>query len=167
MPKQEYDSKKTSIAQISAPYTNKRYAPLFHAGDRVLDYGGGRYDLAKDYMALKGVRVDIYDPYWRTAEHNKAVLTKFRKKAPDVIVCANVLNVIKEDSIVADVVKKIKGLKGKNTIVIFCVFERDKTGIGTETSKGWQRNDKSADYGRFILPYFPDAIRQNNFWIVR
>lgn len=167
MPKQEYDSKKTSIAQISAPYTNKRYAPLFHAGDRVLDYGGGRYDLAKNYMATKDVMVDIYDPYWRTAEHNKSVLAKFRKKAPDVIVCANVLNVIKEDSIVADVVKNIRHLAGKNTIVIFSVFERDKTGIGTKTTMGWQRNDKSADYGRFILPYFPDAIRQGNFWIVR
>lgn len=162
--KQRYDSKKTSRPQKSAPYT--KYAHLFRVGYRVLDYGGGKYDIAKDYMATKGVNVEVYDPFWRTPAHNKMVLDKFKKKSPDIIICANVLNVIMEDEIVEDVVRKIKKLTGKHTIVIFCIHQGDKSGIGKPTTDGYQRNERAEDYYKFILPYFPTATRNERFWIV-
>lgn len=161
---QKYDSADTSLAQISAPYT--KYPNLFHYGDRVLDYGGGKYDLAKEFMADKGVNVYVFDPFNRTPAHNKSVLAKFKKNKPDVIVCANVLNVIMENIYVIDVISKIKHLAGKNTTVIFSVYEGDKSGFGKPTTKGFQRNTRAKGYADFILPYFPNAIRKGNFWIV-
>lgn len=158
---QEFDSAGTSVNQIASIYKLKN---IFKKGDRVLDYGGGKYDTATEFMAKKGVSVQVYDPFNRTPEHNRMVLKRFMNKAPDVIVCANVLNVIKEPEIIVDIVQNIKRLAGRNTKVLISVYERDKTGIGVRTDKGWQRNERAEEYGKFILPYFTFAFRKGNVW---
>lgn len=158
---QKYNSADTSINQIASVYKLKG---IFKKGDRVLDYGGGKYDTATEFMADKGVKVFVFDPFNRTPAHNRSVLARFKKNKPDVIVCANVLNVIMEDNYVIDVIRKIKHLAGKNTAVIFSVYEGDKSGFGKPTVKGYQRNTRASGYADFILPYFPNAIRKGNVW---
>ena len=110
----------------------------------------------KDY----GCKVKVYDPYNRSATHNNAVLGYFSSKRPDYIVCANVLNVIKENEIVGSVVSAIKSLSGRSTIAIFCVYEGNGSGHGTRTTKGWQRNQKTESYVPIIKRYFPNVVKR-------
>lgn len=158
---QKYDSADTSIAQICAIYTNftkpkyyttgKKVGPkIFAKGDNVLDWGGGKYDLGKEYMAGYGINVSVYDPFNRSAAHNNAVLRKFKTKRPDVIVCSNVLNVIAEDHVIRDLIKNIRKYTGPNTLVIFSVYEGNRSSIGHPTTKGYQRNEPTINYLRFL-----------------
>ncbi len=165
---QKYESKDTSLAQVCAVYTTftKPNNRLFRKGDRVLDYGGGKYDLGKEFMKGYGVNVSVYDPFNRTPSHNKAVMQKFKRTPPEVIVCSNVLNVIQEESVIKGIVKEIKGLCGRNTIVIFSIYEGNKTGVGKPTTKGYQRNEPTMSYLRFMTP-FANAIRKGKFIICR
>ena len=158
---QKYTSENTSINQISAPY---RLKGVFHKGDRVLDYGGGKYDTATEYMASKGVKVSVYDPFNRTAEHNRSVIARFKNNPPNIIICANVLNVIAEDMIVLDVIRKIRNLAGFNTLVLFSVYEGDKSGKGKPTIKGYQRNEPAKAYFNMISHYFSDVTRKGNIF---
>lgn len=168
MTTQRYTSEDTSLAQVCAIYSTftKPGKNIFRPGDSVLDYGGGRYDLGKEYMARHGVDVHVYDPYNRTPSHNSAVLRRFKNKRPDFVVCSNVLNVIKEDGVIRDVVKNIRSLCGKDTVAIFSVYEGDRTGIGRPTSKGYQRNQPTRDYERYMSG-FSSVDRKGRFIFCR
>ena len=159
--KQQYDSSKTSLNQVSAVY--KQFPGLFPPGTRVLDYGGGRYDKARDYMVPKGVDVQVYDPFNRSKVHNDRVMKEMRKR-PDVIVCSNVLNVIAEDDVIRDVVGRIRRLCKSSTVVVFLIHEGKGNGIGAPTSRGYQRNAKAQDYARFMTP-FGKSLRKGRFYI--
>lgn len=158
---QEYSSKDTSIPNISRAISFYRDRFGFRKGSVVLDYGGGRYDRAIEDAKKHGYKLVVYDPFWRTDAYNRASIETF-KKSPDYITCGNVLNVIKENYIVEDVVKKIHSLARKGTVVIFSVFERNKSGKGELTSKGWQRNEKTDAYLPLICRYFPNTIKVQN-----
>lgn len=161
---QKYSSRDTSVPQVSRAITeyDKRFG--FRKRSTVLDYGGGRYDLAIDYAKNHGFNLYVYDPFWRTDAYNKKSLMMFTK-SPDYIVCANVLNVIKEDAIVEDVVRKIRKLAKKETTVIFVIYERNKDGIGTATAKGWQRNQSMDDYLPLLRAYFPHIYKKYGMFI--
>lgn len=145
---QKYSSKDTSINVV-----NKIYKVMnFDGVKTILDYGGGKYDSNKEYMLQKGCEVYVYDKYNRDAKHNQEVVDKMRKDTPDCIVCSNVLNVIFEDEVITDILNDIKSFGSKR--IIFAIYEGDKSGIGKETSKGWQRNTKAKDYLPIIEGYF-------------
>lgn len=153
--KQEYSSADTSLNQVSRAFTIYQSKIGFIPGSEILDYGGGKFDAAVAFMKNYGCNVKVYDPYNRSPTHNSAVLNHFSKKKPDYIVCANVLNVIKENEIVGSVISAIKSLSGKSTVVIFCVYEGNGSGHGAKTTKGWQRNQKTDSYVPLIKRYFP------------
>lgn len=156
---QSISSKDTSIAQVSKAITTYQTKIGFVRGSTILDYGGGKYDLAIVYMGLRGCKLVVYDPYWRTQQYNKHSIDVF-KKNPDYITCANVLNVIKENEIVEDVVSKIRRLSRSGTTVIFSIYEGNGTGVGKRTTKGWQRNQKIDSYMPLIRRYFPNAVKK-------
>lgn len=160
--KQEYSSADTSLNQVSRAYTVYQSKVGFRRGSYILDYGGGRFDTAKDFMKQYGCTVRIFDPFNRTKAHNDSVLAYTRKHTPDYIINANVLNVIKENEVVDDVVRNISRLAGKNTLCIFCVYEGNGTGRGTRTTKGWQRNQRTASYVPVIQRYFTNVERRFN-----
>lgn len=163
--KQEYTSSETSINQIPAVYT--KFPQAFGKGDRVLDYGGGKYDTTKEYMAQFGVKVDVYDPFNRSVAHNKKITDAYKMKKADVIVCANVLNVIKEPEVIEGIIHEIMyKYAGANTIVIFQVYEGDKSGKGKVTTKGYQRNQPASSYSVFFKrAYRGKMIRKGRFFI--
>lgn len=140
---QQFTSKDTSLKQVCKIYKNRE----FPTGAKILDYGGGAYDEGVKYMANKGVTVNVYDPYNRSEDHNKKALSV----EPDYIICANVLNVIKEDEIIKGILKEIRSY---NKPVMFCMYEGNRTGKGTPTKKGYQRNQKTAEYLGIISEYF-------------
>ena len=164
--RQQYTSSETSINQIPAIYT--QFLNEFAKGDRVLDYGGGKYDTAKDFMKQYGVKVSVYDPFNRTESHNKKVIEDFKLKRADVIVCANVLNVIKEDEIIEKIIHEILyRYAGPQTIVFFQVYEGDKSGKGKVTTKGYQRNQSAQTYMKYFKKVYGGKVtRKGRFFII-
>lgn len=158
---QQYTSKGTSLNQVSRAFTVYQEKIGFRPGSLILDYGGGKYDTAADYMAKHGSKVLVYDPYNRTPKHNKAVLDVVHRVKPNYIVCANVLNVIKENDIMYDVIRTIRLLCGPRTVVIFTMYEGNGTGHGKMSKNDcWQRNQKIDSYLPMIRFYFPEAIKK-------
>lgn len=157
MIKQKYTSADTSINVVNLVY--KKFP--FEKGSVILDYGGGKYDTNKEYMATKGVKLMVFDPFNRSKTHNMQVL-KRTKNGVDYIVCSNVLNVIAEPEIIHDVIENIRQLAGKKAKVIFAIYEGDKTGKGKVTTKGYQRNQKTTDYLNIINNYFNYTHKKGN-----
>lgn len=154
--RQEYTSADTSINTISAVY--KILGSL--CGEVILDYGGGKYDSNKNYMEqMYNTLVLVYDPYNRTLEHNHKVLSYFTKKPARHVVCSNVLNVIKEDEVILEILRHIYSLMDKNGWLYIKIYERDKSGIGCKTTKGWQRNQKLSEYIPFVEKAFNNKCK--------
>lgn len=148
--KQQYTSANTSINTVSAVYK------LIDTPNTViLDYGGGKYDTNVEYMLQKcNSRVLVFDPYNRTPEHNSKVIQYFKLNPAKIVVCSNVLCVIKEDEIILDILGNIRDLMDYYGILYIRVYERDKTGVGCRTTKGWQRNQCIESYIPFIQQVF-------------
>ena len=158
---QQFSSANTSIRQVSRPYkvivTKLGISPR----SLILDYGGGRFDDAIDFMRPYGCPVLVYDPYNRSAEHNRSVMERVRRTKPKYIICANVLNVIKENNVLESVVRNIKRLSGPNTVCIFSVWEGNGTGHGKQSGPDqYQRNQKTDSYLPLIRRYFPNAVKR-------
>ena len=149
---QKYTSANTSINTVSAVYK------LIDTPNTViLDYGGGKYDTNAEYMLQKcNSRVLVFDPYNRTPEHNSKVIQYFKLNPAKIVVCSNVLCVIKEDEIILDILGNIRDLMDYYGILYIRVYERDKTGVGCRTTKGWQRNQCIESYIPFIQQVFGD-----------
>lgn len=146
---QKYSSKNTSINTISKIY--KQYN--FKENSIILDYGCGKYDTSIEFMKNKNCIVLPYDKYNRDENTNKNSL-EISKQNLDYIVCSNVLNVIYEKHIIEDILKHIFNLSNKDTIILFSIYEGNKSGIGQETSKGYQRNEKLNSYLPLLEKYF-------------
>lgn len=143
--RQEYSSKDTSISVVNKVYKQYNFRPF----TTVLDYGGGKYDKNKDYMQQKQVNVLVYDKYNRSEEENLYALSVPHY---DYLVCSNVLNVIKEDVIIDEILKHMRSLNAD--LYLFAVYEGDKSGTGKVTKKGYQRNQKLAFYKSLLEQYF-------------
>lgn len=110
-------------------------------GKHVIDVGGGKYD---DNIVLGKERYDcdiaVYDPYNRTEEHNREVLSgKY-----DFVVCSNVANVIDSDEARYELYELCKSLC---KITYLTVYERNGNGIGEYVSDdSYQANRKLKDY---------------------
>lgn len=164
---QKYTSKDTSINTVSAVYKKVN----FLKGTAILDYGGGRYDTNKKYMKDNfNCNVLVYDPYNRSIEHNQKVRQYFEKSPALFVVCSNVLNVIQEDIIILNILGDIYKLMDKQGTLYIKIYERDKSGIGCETNKGWQRNQRTDAYIVYIQQVFGincDIKKKNNILIVK
>lgn len=121
-PDQEYDSANTSINSTKLPaiYKSIQFTP----GEVILDYGGGKFDNAVNYLADMDVTLLVYDPYNRSKEHNKMVLDDIRHNSKvDATICSNVLNVIKEPEVRLSVLRNIKKLTRPGGEVYITVYE--------------------------------------------
>lgn len=156
---QKYTSANTSINTVNAVYKKVEFLP----NTLILDYGGGKYDSNVKYMAERGVKVLVYDPFNRSPMHNSNVLNSIKYTKPTFIVCSNVLNVIAEKSEIEKVCEHISKLGGKNTDSIFAIYEGDGTNVGRATTKGYQRNQKTIQYLPMIKKYFNHVIRNGTF----
>ena len=147
-PPQAYDSAATSINQGNNPagYTKLKKMGVFKEGQTVVDIGGGRFDNVVDELAKEGVTVKIYDPFNRTPEHNAQVASEVADGKADVAVSNNTLNVIQEPENINRVIRQAHNAIPTGAKAYFTIYERDGSGVGVETSKGWQRNEKTQDY---------------------
>lgn len=158
--RQEYSSKETSINVVNKVYKQYDFKP----NTKVLDYGGGKYDTNKEYMYRKHVDILVYDKYNREESHNNKVLSLYPY---DYIVCSNVLNVIKEDLVIDEILRHMLNLGTETTIYLFAVYEGNKSGIGTVTKKGYQRNQRLDFYNALLKGYFKTVEKRKGLLICK
>ena len=133
----------------------------FEPGSVNLDFGGGRFDNAINYVKDKGAVLVVYDPYNRNQQHNKEALEVIKaNRGADNIVNSNVLNVIAEEGARMAVIKNIYNLLKTGGNAYFTVYEGDKSGQGRETKAGYQLNRPTVDYLEEIQKIFPNAKRK-------
>ena len=138
----------------------------FNKGDVVLDYGGGKFDNAVMYLKDLGVTLLVYDPYNRSADHNKSVMEALRENGgADAVVCSNVLNVIAEPAARKAVLKNMYNLCKSGAPIYITVYEGNKSGQGAETKAGYQLNKATAGYLEEIAEVFPNAKRKGKLII--
>ena len=149
----------TSIRAVAAVF--KKFK--FKAGTRNADIGGGKYNDGTEFMKTLGVENLVYDPYNRTYQHNLEVMRRIKDGQSDTVTVANVLNVIREDKPMDEVIAMAKMCVRPGGTVYFQIYEGDKSGVGKETIKGYQRNAKAATYQLAVSKYFKDVTVKGKF----
>lgn len=163
---QEYTSEKTSINTSKVPAIFK-LIKTWKPGTINLDYGGGRFDIATDYLYDEyDVTNLIYDPFNRSSKHNSYVLTTLHNNGgADTATCSNVLNVIKEYDVRINVLENISKLLKPNGTLYITVYEGGKDQVEGPTGSGYQLARKTAEYLDEIKEVFPDATRKGKLII--
>lgn len=158
-PEQEFDSAATSINSSKLPAIYKMVK--FNPGDVVIDFGGGRFDNAVEYIKDKGSTLVVYDPYNRSAEHNEQVLATLEENGgADAAVNSNVLNVIKEPEARRAVLENIKKLTKPGAPIYITVYEGRGDGVEGPTKSGYQLNRRTEGYLDEVREVFPNATRK-------
>ena len=144
MSKQEFTSANTSINAVKLPAIYKVLAKRNQiAGKSVLDYGCGKYiDHIRTFALVNHACTwSGADKYNQASGHNKRVMSRLY----DISILSNVLNVIKEEDIIKEVLDDC--LNHSHICFVF-IYEGDKTGKGCSTQNGqsWQRNERKANY---------------------
>lgn len=156
---QEFTSENTSINSKKLPAIFNMVT--FNPGTVNLDYGGGRFNNAVEYLKQYDVINLVYDPFNRSAEHNQEVIRIIREHGgADTATCSNVLNVIKEPEVRLNVLKNISKLVKSGGTVYITVYEGKGNNAEGPTKSGYQLNRKTADYLGEIQQVFPDAKRK-------
>lgn len=156
---QEFTSANTSINSSKLPAIFKMVS--FEPGTINIDYGGGKFDNVADYLTQYDVINLVYDPFNRTAAHNKEVLKTLREAGgADTATCSNVLNVIKEPEVRKNVLQNMARIVKPGGKIYITVYEGTGKGDEKATSAGYQLNRKTADYLDEIREVFPDATRR-------
>jgi len=132
---------------------------------RVLDFGGGKYSEAQEFLKTAGFTCEVYDPYNRSHQENVSAL----KQQYDVMMCNNVLNVLTDDvldGVISDM-KYICTLCGIKSVVV-TVYERNKTGVGEMTGiDTYQRNQKTIDYINSLSKKFLDVTKHKKALLIK
>lgn len=156
---QEFSSAATSINSNKLPaiYNMVEFRP----GDVVVDFGGGKFDNAVNYLKDKNVTLLVYDPYNRSAEHNKEVLRLLKEHGgADAAVNSNVLNVIKEPEAREAVLRNIKKITKRGAPIYITVYEGRGDGAEGPTKSGYQLNRKTGDYMNEVGSVFSNVKRK-------
>lgn len=163
---QQYTSAATSINSNKLPAVFR--LAKFEPGTVNLDIGGGKFDNAAEALAQNNVTNLVYDPYNRTNEHNRKVLSQVKKNGgADTVTCSNVLNVIQEPEARLAVLKNCyKYLKDDGTAYI-TVYEGSGSGEGSATKAGYQLNKKTQDYIDEIKQVFGNVSRKGKLIIAK
>lgn len=158
-PEQQYSSSETSINSSKLPAVYRLIS--IPEGSVGVDFGGGKFDNAVEHIRDLGATLCVYDPYNRSAEHNREVLKTLRQNGgADWAINSNVLNVIKEPAARKAVLENIKKITKSGAPVYITVYEGNGKGEGNATKAGYQLNRKTADYLEEIQEVFPDAKRR-------
>jgi hypothetical protein len=156
---QELTSAKTSINDKKKPgvFTWKKD---WQPGTTNFDLGGGRFDIHSVYLKGKGVTNRVYDPFNRSNEHNRKVLTDTIKEGgADTVTSANVLNVIKERENRVHLVKQAFAiLKPGGTATFQVHYIKGKEAGPTQQGTSWQ-NHKPAEW---YLPEIEEIFGKEN-----
>ena len=132
---------------------NRGYRPVFY----IFDIGCGRNPLLiSDFLCGRIAPYDTrfrylpFDPYWLTDEENKRNLETWYDNRGTIgcIICSNVLNVIKDDNHMRQLLNTMHKEWQYNGVPYFIkIHEGDGSGVGKLSQADcWQRNMKLKDY---------------------
>ena len=70
-----------------------------------------------------------------------------------------------EDEIIFQILDDLYKIANKNTIILISIYEGNKSGIGKETTKGYQKNMKLKEYLKYLkyLNKFDVSIKNQIF----
>lgn len=167
---QRYKSACTSVnAGCKIPRIAKVIARPYRVRPRpimVLDYGGGRYDTATEYLKQFNIINYIYDPFNRSTEENEKALSKTDYH---MAVCSNVLNVIMEPEVRQEVLQNCWNHLMNYGVLCITVYEGDKSGVLKTNDKrnSCQLNRKLADYLPEVCKVFGsgNVFRRTNYGV--
>lgn len=163
---QEFTSAKTSINSNKLPAIFRMVS--FKPGTINLDFGGGKFDNASEFLKTQDVINLIYDPYNRSSSHNNEVIKTIRKNGgADTATISNVLNVIKEENARLTVLRNVKRLLKSGGTCYITVYEGTGRGDSKETKSGYQLNKKTADYIEEIESVFNNVTRKGKLIIAK
>lgn len=152
---QQYSSANTSINSTKVPALFRKIR--WQAGTRNLDWGGGKYDTATEYLKELGVVNRIYDPFNRSPAENDAALAC---TCYDTATLSNVLNVIAERDVrIAAVAGAMQHLKPGGKLYI-SVYEGNHSGRGRESKPDcWQCSMPLKAYAKELAWLHPWILR--------
>lgn len=131
-----------------------------------VDFGGGRFNNAVEHIRDLGATLCVYDPYNRTAQHNREMLKTLKANGgADWAVNSNVLNVIKEQEARQSVLRNISKITKSGAPIYITVYEGRGDAKKGPTKSGYQLNRKTQDYLEEIQEVFPDAKRKGKLII--
>ena len=138
---QQYTSKNTSINHSTIPYLINHINWNEFKGGRCLDYGSGKINPNVETIFKKNkIQYLPYDPFWLDDITNNRAMCLY----PTVVICSNLLNVIKENEVMHGIHNYIRGL---NVPYFIKVYEGDRSYISRETKKDcFQRNWPTEEY---------------------
>lgn len=158
-PEQEFTSENTSINKNKLPAVYRLIN--IPEGSVGIDFGGGKWDTAVEYIRDLGATLCVYDPYNRTAQHNREMLKTLKANGgADWAVNSNVLNVIKEPEARQSVLRNISKITKSGAPIYITVYEGRGDSKEGPTKSGYQLNRKTQDYLEEIQEVFPDAKRK-------
>ena len=163
---QEFTSKNTSVNKTKLPaiYNKlnwefiKETDKAYFINDFVVDYGCGKYtDHIKSFLKDKKFYFVGYDVYNQPMDKNQEALEVLESSTPiGVVICSNLLCVIKENEIVQQIVNQVTATRQP---YFFTVYEGNKSGAGKQTGKDqWQRNQSLKSIYNQFFAEVPDAI---------
>jgi hypothetical protein len=161
-----YTSAATSISQVPALHKSVPWKK----GTVNLDLGGGKFDLATDYLDERGVLNLVHDRYNRSAKHNSLVERQAKARGgADTATLANVLNVIKDRVTRLAVVKQAAALVRSGGTIYVSVYEADRSGPGPSGSDQWQQRWPLSRYVPEVEEALPTATveRKGKMLVVR
>ena len=137
---QEFSSKNTSTNYAKLPAIYGKVNWNLFKEMLVFDYGCGNPTTQKNirtFLKEKEVNYKGFDLYWHSDDFSNI-------HKSDLVICANLLCVIKENSIVQKIINLILAT---NKPFIIQIYEGNKSGIGKQTGVDqYQRNLKTKDY---------------------
>lgn len=161
---QRFGSAATSLNQVARAFNKIDWKK----GTINLDLGGGRFDKATDFLREKGVENMVFDPFNRSAEHNRETAERVRNEKVDTVTCNNVLNVVESQSSRDNIILQAARALKTNGTAYFSVYEGNKSGVGRQTkSDSWQNNRPTKDYVKEIEKFFDDVTLKDNIITAR
>lgn len=162
---QEFTSENTSINKSRIPAVFN--AVTFEPGTLNVDYGGGRFDNAADYLSTMDVVNIVLDPFNRNKKHNREGINLIREHGgADTATCSNVLNVIKEPESRIQVLENIKKLVRPGGTVYIYIHEGNKDDVEGPTRNGYQLNRKTDKYLDEVRQVFPNAQQKGKSQLI-
>lgn len=157
-PAQTVTSRNTSINAKKLPALVSKSLKIVKPNDIILDIGAGKFNNTKEAIESLGAIYVPLDPYNRTRLENEIAWIVQRGGLPSLILCANVLNVIKEESVIDELIVNIANSveKSESCTALISVYEGDKSSRGRFTGKDqYQRNEPVSNYAKRVAELSP------------
>ena len=155
--KQEYTSEDTSQNQTPSTFTFYKFSP----DDRILDWGGGKYDTAKKTMehTYPGIKFEVVDKFNRTDAHNDRIKAEYKEEPANILTINNVLNVIKEKEAREDLLRESKEYLAPDGVAYILIHPDDGKG-NSRVTKASKDPSKSSWQNAQKVDWYLDEVRQ-------